>query len=67
MEASEPTDFEQLASDDSRDHVNVDTSHECRAAAVARFLDDVQSSTDVWIARRIDIADHWRTHHPAAK
>ena len=36
-----------------------------RAAAVARFLDYVAGHDDVWVARRIDIADHWREHFPA--
>jgi peptidoglycan/xylan/chitin deacetylase (PgdA/CDA1 family) len=36
-----------------------------RAAALARFLDYVQSHEDVWVTRRIDIADHWRATHPA--
>jgi putative urate catabolism protein len=36
-----------------------------RAAAVARFLDYVQAHEDVWLARRIDIANHWRQHFPA--
>ena len=36
-----------------------------RAAAVARFLDYVAGHEDVWIARRIDIAQHWREKHPA--
>lgn len=35
-----------------------------RAAALAHFLDYVQAHDQVWIARRIDIADHWRTTHP---
>lgn len=35
-----------------------------RAAALARFLDYVQSHHKVWITRRIDIANHWRTVHP---
>ena len=35
-----------------------------RTAALARFLDYVQSHEKVWIARRIDIADHWRATHP---
>lgn len=35
-----------------------------RAAALARFLDYVQGHDKVWITRRIDIADHWRTTHP---
>ena len=37
-----------------------------RAAAVARFIDHVQSKPDAWIARRIDIADHWLKAHPYA-
>lgn len=36
-----------------------------RAAALARFLDYVQGYDHVWITRRIDIANHWRTVHPA--
>jgi peptidoglycan/xylan/chitin deacetylase (PgdA/CDA1 family) len=36
-----------------------------RTAALERFLDHVQSHGGVWIARRIEIADHWRTVHPA--
>jgi putative urate catabolism protein len=35
-----------------------------RAAALARFLDYVQSHDKVWITRRIDIARHWRAVHP---
>ena len=35
-----------------------------RAAALKRFVDYVQSHDKVWIARRIDIARHWRDHHP---
>ena len=35
-----------------------------RAAALARFLDYIQSHDKVWITRRIDIANHWRTVHP---
>ncbi len=37
-----------------------------RAAAVARFLDYIAANDDVWITRRIDIAQHWRERHPAA-
>jgi putative urate catabolism protein len=37
-----------------------------RAAALARFLDYVQAKEKVWLPRRIDIARHWRTHHPPA-
>ncbi len=35
-----------------------------RALAVERFLGHVQSKTDAWIARRIDIAHHWLEAHP---
>jgi putative urate catabolism protein len=35
-----------------------------RAAALARFLDDVKAHRDVWVCRRIDIARHWHKHHP---
>ncbi len=37
-----------------------------RAAAVARFLDYVQSFEQVWLCRRIDIARHWIAHFPSA-
>jgi putative urate catabolism protein len=36
-----------------------------RAAALQRFLDYVQTHEQVWVARRIDIANHWREHHAA--
>ncbi len=36
-----------------------------RTAAVARFLDLVAEKDDVWVARRIDIAEHWRHQYPA--
>ena len=38
--------------------------HTCRAAALAHFLDYVQAHEQVWITRRIDIAEHWHTTHP---
>ncbi len=38
-----------------------------RAAALARFLDYVQSHDKVWITRRIDIAEHWKKTHPPLK
>lgn len=37
-----------------------------RAAALARFLDYVQSHSEVWVATRLDIARHWIRHHPPA-
>jgi len=38
-----------------------------RAAALARFLDYVAAHDDAWVARRIDIARHWRERHPAKR
>jgi len=35
-----------------------------RAAALARFLDYAAGHEDVWFARRIDIAQHWKENHP---
>jgi allantoinase len=35
-----------------------------RMRALQRFLDYVQSKERVWITRRIDIARHWKQHHP---
>jgi putative urate catabolism protein len=34
-----------------------------RAAAVAKFLDYVQSHDRVWVTTREDIAHHWHEHH----
>lgn len=36
-----------------------------RIASLQRFLDHVQSHPRVWLARRIEIAEHWRSVHPA--
>ena len=36
-----------------------------RVASLARFLDYVQAQSQVWVATRLDIADHWRQRHPA--
>ncbi len=36
-----------------------------RMAALERFIDHVQSHDAVWVARRIDIAKHWREQQPA--
>jgi allantoinase len=36
-----------------------------RTAALERFLDHVLSHEHVWVAKRIDIAEHWRRTHPA--
>jgi OHCU decarboxylase len=35
-----------------------------RAAALQRFIDHVRSHEKVWMARRVEIADHWRRYHP---
>ena len=35
-----------------------------RFASLARFLDYVLGHDSVWIARRLEIARHWRTEHP---
>jgi putative urate catabolism protein len=35
-----------------------------RIGALEQFLDYVLAHPQVWIARRIDIARHWITHHP---
>ena len=35
-----------------------------RVMALRRFIDHVQARGDVWCPTRIEIADHWRTHHP---
>jgi hypothetical protein len=33
--------------------------------ALERFLDYVAGKDKVWVARRADIARHWRQKHPA--
>ncbi len=38
-----------------------------RIQALRRFIDYVKSHEKVWFARRIDIATHWRAHHPFDK
>lgn len=35
-----------------------------RAVGLERFLDHVMKHGDVWVARRADIARHWRATHP---
>lgn len=37
-----------------------------RAASLARFLDYVGEYEDVWFAKRIEIAEHWKREHPCA-
>ena len=36
-----------------------------RAASLARFLDYVLAHEKVWVVKRIDIAKHWKSTHPA--
>ena len=35
-----------------------------RIASLQRFLDHVQAHDRVWVARRIDVARHWKATHP---
>ncbi|MCX7692900.1 MAG: allantoinase PuuE [Tepidimonas taiwanensis] len=35
-----------------------------RIGALQRFLDHIQRHDGVWVARRVDIARHWRDTHP---
>ena len=35
-----------------------------RFASLQRFLDYISSHEDVWVTRRIDIAEHWMKQHP---
>ena len=35
-----------------------------RIVALQKFLDHVARHDKVWVARRIDIARHWKAHHP---
>jgi putative urate catabolism protein len=35
-----------------------------RFRALQRFLDHIEAHDKVWVCRRIDIAEHWRTRHP---
>ena len=38
--------------------------HPARAMGLKRFLDYVATKPDVWITRRLDIANHWIVTHP---
>ena len=38
-----------------------------RAASLAKFIDYVLSHEKVWVAKRIDIAEHWLKTHPYQK
>jgi putative urate catabolism protein len=35
-----------------------------RVVAMRKFLDYIEAKSDVWIARRVDIARHWHARHP---
>jgi peptidoglycan/xylan/chitin deacetylase (PgdA/CDA1 family) len=35
-----------------------------RITALQRFLDHIQTHDKVWVARRLDIARHWKQAHP---
>lgn len=35
-----------------------------KIAGLKKFIDHIQSHSDVWCPRRIDVAEHWATHHP---
>ncbi|MFV2037987.1 MAG: allantoinase PuuE, partial [Paracoccaceae bacterium] len=35
-----------------------------RIQGLRKFIEYAQSHSDVWFARRIDIAEHWHAHHP---
>ena len=35
-----------------------------RLRGLQRFLDHLEHHPDVWVARRVDIAQHWRRQHP---
>lgn len=34
-----------------------------RTASLAKFLEYIATKPDVWVPRRMDIANHWRQHH----
>ncbi len=36
-----------------------------RAAALARFLDEVAHHPEIWVTTRLNIANHWQERHPA--
>jgi hypothetical protein len=38
-----------------------------RLAGLVRFLEYVRRYDDVWICRKVDVARHWREHHPYRK
>jgi len=46
---------------------DVEVGRPGRASGFERFLDHVVKRRDVWICRGVDIARHWRQHHPYVK
>lgn len=38
-----------------------------RFKALENFVDHIMSFGDVWVCRRVDIAEHWRKSHPHSK
>jgi peptidoglycan/xylan/chitin deacetylase (PgdA/CDA1 family) len=36
-----------------------------RMLALQKFLDHIERHDRVWVCRRVDIAQHWRTQFPA--
>lgn len=38
-----------------------------RAKSLQRFLDYIASKDSVWVAKRLEIAEHWRAVHPAVE
>jgi len=41
--------------------------HPGRASGLARFLDYVKAKPDVWVCRRLEIAEHWCAVHPCSE
>ncbi len=35
-----------------------------KIAGLKKFIDHIQAHSDVWCPRRIEVAEHWATHHP---
>ncbi|WP_438986731.1 allantoinase PuuE [Marivivens donghaensis] len=35
-----------------------------KIAGLKKFIDHIQLHSDVWCPRRIEVAEHWATHHP---
>lgn len=38
-----------------------------KIAGLKRFIDHIQSFDDVWFPTRLQVAEHWATHHPAVR